>query len=231
MMLSRAGRNFAGGVNRATERWRGPVAAGCIAAAILWLIWYFTRPPCTMASAAQGICHPGLVAQYINYQIAAQCMLVGMAATTLKGGYDQLMLNRERKRADEAEERLAEERRRNDERMETLYAELREERQQHLAIQQQYQAAQQQYQAAQQQYQAAQQQYQAAQQQQYQAAQQQYQAAQEQYQAAQQQNYAVQQQMLAAQQETLNRIAETQSLLLQMLQRRQNGHDQAAPEN
>ena len=37
--------------------------------------------------------------------------------------------------------------------------------------------------------------------------------------------------MLAAQQETLNRIAETQSLLLQMLQRRQNGHDQAVPEN
>ena len=129
MMLSRAGRNFAGRVNRATERWRGPVAAGCIAAAILWLIWYFTRPPCTMASAAQGMCHPGLVAQYINHQIAAQCMLVGMAATTLKGGYDQLMLNRERKRADEAEERLAEERRRNDERMETLYAELRQERQ------------------------------------------------------------------------------------------------------
>ena len=217
MMLSRAGRNFAGRVNRATERWRGPVAAGCIAAAILWLIWYFTRPPCTMASAAQGMCHPGLVAQYINHQIAAQCMLVGMAATTLKGGYDQLMLNRERKRADEAEERLAEERRRNDERMETLYAELREERQQSLAIQQQYQAAQQQYQAIQQQ--------------QYQAAQQQYQAAQEHYQAAQQQNYAVQQQMLAAQQETLNRIVETQSLLLQMLQRRQNGHDQAAPEN
>lgn len=210
MMLSRAGRNFAGRVNRATERWRGPVAAGCIAAVILWLIWYFTRPPCTMASAAQGMCHPGVVAQYINHQIAAQCMLVGMAATTLKGGYDQLMLNRERKRADEAEERLAEERRRNDERMETLYAELREERQQSLAIQRQYQAAQQQ---------------------QYQAAQQQYQAAQEQYQAVQQQNYAIQQQMLAAQQETLNRIVETQSLLLQMLQRRQNGHDQAAPEN
>ena len=139
-----AWRRIAAGCNRATEQWRGPVSFGFVAAAALWTIWFLTNPPCTIERAAAGACHPGVLARYINHEIMAQCLLVGMAATTLKGGYDQIMLNRERKRADEAEERLKlerkrhdeerqrndEERQRNDERIEALYAELREERQQ-----------------------------------------------------------------------------------------------------
>ena len=149
-------------VNRATEQWRGPVLFGFVAAAALWTIWFFTHPPCTIALAAAGDCHPGALARYINHEIMAQCLLVGMAAATLKGGYDQLMLNRERKRADEAEERvklerqrlederkrsderiveerqrseerMAEERQRSDERIDAIHAEMREDRQQMMA--------------------------------------------------------------------------------------------------
>ena len=139
MMLPawRALRRIAAAVNRATEQWRGPVIFGIVPAAALWTIWFFTHPPCTIEKAAAGACHPGALARYINHEIMAQCLLVGMAGATLKGGYDQLMLNRERKRADEAEERvklerqrLDEERQRNDQRIDALYAEMREERQQ-----------------------------------------------------------------------------------------------------
>ena len=129
-------RRSAAAVNRATEQWRGPVLFGFVAAASLWTIWFFTHPPCTIARAAAGDCHPGALARYINHEIMAQCLLVGMAAATLKGGYDQLMLNRERKRADAAEERvklerqrLEDERKRTDERIDAMHAEMRAERQ------------------------------------------------------------------------------------------------------
>ena len=130
----------AAAINRATEQWRSPVLFGFVAAAALWTIWFFTHPPCTMARAAAGDCHPGALARYINHEIMAQCLLVGMAAATLKGGYDQLMLNRERKRADEAEERvklerqrLEDERKRTDERIDAMHAEMRAERQENRA--------------------------------------------------------------------------------------------------
>ena len=133
-------RRSAAAVNRATEQWRGPVLFGFVAAASLWTIWFFTHPPCTIEKAAAGDCHPGTLARYINHEIMAQCLLVGMAAATLKGGYDQLMLNRERKRADEAEERvklerqrLEDERKRTDERIDALHAEMRAERQEMMA--------------------------------------------------------------------------------------------------
>ena len=148
-------RRIAAAVNRATEQWRGPVLFGFVAAAALWIVWFFTNPPCTIDKAAAGACHPGTLARYINHEIMAHCLLVGMAAATLKGGYDQLMLNRERKRADEAEERvklerqrldeerqlrdedrqrneerIVEERRRSDARIDAMRAEMREDRQQ-----------------------------------------------------------------------------------------------------
>ena len=128
---------------------------GIVPAVALWTIWFFTHPPCTIEKAAAGDCNPGVLARYINHEIMAQCLLVGMAGATLKGGYDQLMLNRERKRADEAEERvklerqrldeerqlrdedrqrneerIVEERRRSDARIDAMYAEMREDRQQ-----------------------------------------------------------------------------------------------------
>ena len=133
-------RRIVAGCNRATEQWRGPVSFGFVAAAALWTIWFLTNPPCTIERAAAGGCHPGVLARYINHEIMTQCLLVGMAAATLKGGYDQIMLNRERKRADEAEERLNLARQQYEERLaaerqrhDALLAELREERRQRQA--------------------------------------------------------------------------------------------------
>ena len=91
------------------------------------------------------------------------------------------MLNRERKRADEAEERLNQMRQLYEKRLDEVYAELREERQQNQA---ELRAERQQRQAE--------------------------------LQEERQQNQTVQQEMLA-------RIAENQSILIRMLQQRQNG--------
>ena len=83
------------------------------------------------------------MARFINHQIMAQCLGLGFASATLKGGYDVIMLNRERKRADEAEARVEQERQRREEehkRIDALFEELRqerrEERQQNAATQQ-----------------------------------------------------------------------------------------------
>ena len=181
-------RNGAAGIGAATERWRGPVAFGISAAAALWAVWYFTKAPCTMTAAGAGQCNPGALAGYINHQIMAQCMLVGMAAATLKGGYNEIMLNRERKRADAAEERLAEERKRIDEQMGLMTEErkrnderLSEERKRNDALLEEF--------------------------------------------------HAERIQNRAAQQEILSRIADTQAILVQLLQQRQNGAGRPAAED
>ena len=89
-----------------------------------------------MDSAREGLCNAGTLARLINHQIMAQCMGLGLASTTLKGGYDAIMLNRERKRADDAETRATEERRRVDALFKELRQERREERQRNDATQQ-----------------------------------------------------------------------------------------------
>ena len=181
-------RNGAAGIGAATERWRGPVAFGISAAAALWAVWYFTKAPCTMTAAGAGQCNPGVLAGYINHQIMAQCMLVGMAAATLKGGYNEIMLNRERKRADAAEERLAEERKRNDEQM-GLMTEERKRSDERLAEER------------------------------------------KRIDALLEGFHAERIQNRAAQQEILSRIADTQAILVQLLQQRQNGNGRPAAED
>ncbi len=127
------------GIGEGTGAWRWPVALGVGAAVALWVVWYFTKAPCTMENAEAGLCNAGAVARFVNHQILAQCILLGLAITAVKGGYDEIMVSRERKRADvaeqragEAEERLGQERRRVDEMIE----EFREERLQYAANQQ-----------------------------------------------------------------------------------------------
>ena len=128
----RALRDRVAGIGEAADPWLGPVALGVSAAALLWVVWYFTKTPCTMESARVEPCNSGVVASFINHQILAQCILLGIAVAAAKGGYNQIMLNRERKRtederrrADAAEARLEEERKR----MDTLLEEHRAERQ------------------------------------------------------------------------------------------------------
>ncbi len=114
------------GISEATEPWLGPAVLGVSAAILLWVVWYFTKAPCTMESAKVEPCNIGVVARFINHQILAQCILLGIAVAAAKGGYNEIMLNRERKRAEEERQRAEEERRRADE----AEARLEEERKQ-----------------------------------------------------------------------------------------------------
>ena len=122
-------RSWIDGLDEATENWRVPVALGIVTAAALWAVWFFTKAPCTIDNAREGLCNAGSIARFINHQIMSQCLGLGFASVTLKGGYDVIMLNRERRRADEAEARAEQERRRVDALLEEVRQEQREERQ------------------------------------------------------------------------------------------------------
>ena len=106
-------------LKRTAERWRRTLAdwwralaLGALTAAFVWMVWHFTRTPCIPAAAEAGLCHPGVIAQYINVDILLKAGSAGFAAVAIKGGYDRYMmrdmLNREQKARQHAEERLAE---------------------------------------------------------------------------------------------------------------------------
>lgn len=67
-----------------------------------------------MENAAAGLCNPGVLASYINLPALASCLAIGGGFATFAGGYNIIMLNKERQRADDAEARLRFERERND---------------------------------------------------------------------------------------------------------------------
>ena len=106
------------------EFWRGPLLLGAVLALLTWLVWYFTKVPCTADNALKGLCNPGIVASFINVDIMSRCTAAWLGATTLTGGINAIMLNRERQRTEEAQQQLVEERKRFDE-------ERKEERQRH----------------------------------------------------------------------------------------------------
>ena len=137
--------------------WRAPVIAGLSTGVGSWLVWYFTKVPCIMENAAAGLCNPGVLAQYINLPALASCLAIGGGFATFTGGYNIIMLNRERQRADDAEARLQaerdrvdqlrersdQERQRQQERYEELLDELRDYRRQADENRRQYAATQQ----------------------------------------------------------------------------------------
>lgn len=88
--------------------WRWPVVLGATIAVAMWAIWYFTKVPCIMARAEEGLCNPSVLASVINVDIVAKAGGGGLAVGALKGGYDRYMLNREREARRLAEEQLAE---------------------------------------------------------------------------------------------------------------------------
>ena len=128
MSVARAVRRFWDALGYDADFWRGPVILGAALAGLTWLVWYFTKAPCTTDNAASGLCNPNIVASFINVDIMSRCTAAWLGATTLTGGINAFMLNRERQRADAAEQRLIEERKRHDERIDTLINEQREER-------------------------------------------------------------------------------------------------------
>ena len=115
MRLRKAARRFRDVLGYDTEFWRGPVILGAMLAALTWLVWYFTKMSCTVDNAASGLCNPNVIASFINVDIMSRCTAAWLGATTLTGGINAIMLNRERERTDAAERQLAEERKRFDE--------------------------------------------------------------------------------------------------------------------
>ena len=85
-----------------------------------------------MGNAAAGLCNPGMAANYINLPTLASCLAIGGGFATFAGGYNIIMLSKERQRADAAEERLQAAR----ERYDRLMDELLEDRRQNTAAQQ-----------------------------------------------------------------------------------------------
>ena len=130
MSILRAGRLFWDTLGYDADFWRGPVILGALLAGLTWLVWYFTKVPCTADNAVSGLCNPNVVASFINVDIMSRCTAAWLGATTLTGGINAIMLRRERERADEERKRADEERKRADERIEQLMNELREERRQ-----------------------------------------------------------------------------------------------------
>ena len=66
--------------------WRGPVLLGAALAGLTWLVWYFTKVPCTADNAFRGLCNPGVVASFINVDIMSRCTTAWLGVTTLTGG-------------------------------------------------------------------------------------------------------------------------------------------------
>ena len=128
--MFRAVRRFWDVLGYDADFWRGPVILGALLAGLTWLVWYFTKVPCTFDNAASGLCNPSIVASFINVDIVSRCTGAWLGATTLTGGINAIMLSRERERTEEANRRADEERKRADQRIETLMNELREERRQ-----------------------------------------------------------------------------------------------------
>lgn len=127
----------------ATLFWRAPAIAGISTGLVSWLVWYFTKVPCIIENAVAGLCNPGVMANYINLPALASCLAIGGGFATFTGGYNIIMLNRERQRADEAEARAIRAQERADkiadevrERLLTIEEQRNEERRQFAATQQ-----------------------------------------------------------------------------------------------
>lgn len=117
--------------------WAVPICMGLATGAIVWLVWYFTKPLCTTTGAADAVCNPGVIARFIDVEILLKSGGAALAVGALKGGYDRYMmrrmLNEERELRLQAEQQLADERKRADETIQMvaqLVSEFREERRQ-----------------------------------------------------------------------------------------------------
>lgn len=92
--------------------WTVPISSGLAIGIATWLVWYFTKPQCTLTAVTNGLCNPAVIARFINVEILLQSGGAALAAGALKGGYDRYMmrrmLNQERELREAAEQRLAE---------------------------------------------------------------------------------------------------------------------------
>ena len=82
-----------------------PLLAGTLAAAVTWLVWYYTAIPCTPENAIELMCRPGLLSRYMSAAILNHCIIHAGIVVTITGGSDIMLFIRERQRNEQERQR------------------------------------------------------------------------------------------------------------------------------
>ena len=92
-----------------------PIAAGLAALAVTWMIWYFTGNRCSEELAAATGCNASAVAAFINPAMLKDILTNSAIAATGGGVWSYIMISRERRAREAAEQALIQERRQAEE--------------------------------------------------------------------------------------------------------------------
>jgi signal transduction histidine kinase len=92
-----------------------PVAAALAALAVTWAVWYFTGTRCAEELAAATGCNSSAVAAFINPAMLKDIVTNSAIAATGGGVWSYVMITRERRAREAAEQALVKERERADE--------------------------------------------------------------------------------------------------------------------
>ena len=95
-----------------------PIAAGLAALAVTWVVWYFTGSRCSEELATTTGCNASAVAAFINPGLLKDSITNSAIAATGGGIWSYIMITRERRAREAAEQALARERERAEERVE-----------------------------------------------------------------------------------------------------------------
>ena len=101
-----------------------PVAAALAALAVTWVVWYFTGNRCSEELAAATGCNASAAAAFINPALLKDIVTNSAIAATGGGIWSYIMITRERRAREAAEQALAQERQRAEEERNRLLAEI-----------------------------------------------------------------------------------------------------------
>ena len=105
-----------------------PVAIGLAALAITWMVWYFTGNRRSEELAAVAGCNASAAAAFINPALLKDILTNSAIAVTGGGIWSYIMISRERRAREAAEQALVQERQRAEERVEEDHRRAEEER-------------------------------------------------------------------------------------------------------
>ncbi len=105
-----------------------PVAAGLAALAATWVVWYFTGNSCSDELAASTGCNASFAAVFINPAMLKDIVTNSAIAATGGGIWSYIMITRERRAREAAEQALARERERAEEERRKAEERIEEER-------------------------------------------------------------------------------------------------------
>ena len=92
-----------------------PVAAALAALAVTWAVWYFTGTRCSAELAAATGCNASSAAAFIHPALLKDIVTNSAIAATGGGIWSYIMITRERRAREAAEQALAQERQRAEE--------------------------------------------------------------------------------------------------------------------